>query len=155
MSGLLNTERHHKPNCRVLWPFQTWWSGSVRGFAYLLASSVPSAPAHPQNASALVYKHQQQGLGSLMKTIQVNQVYQRPKASVIWENCWNSKVIFCNVILPIEHWAVLYVSDKSSVIFFKCGPDKQHGYPPASNHHSSVKCFDIKMTDLRPFAARR
>ena len=42
--------------------------------------------------------------GLLMKTIQVNQVYQRPKASVIWENCWNSKVIFCNVILPIEHW---------------------------------------------------
>lgn len=101
-----HTHERHKSNSRVCVPLKhdeafPWKDLHIR--------SVPVSHLHPLTLERLdfffVYEHRrQQASARLMKTIQVNQVYQRPKASVIWENCWNSKVIFCNVILPIEHW---------------------------------------------------
>lgn len=101
MRGLWNAREWHKSKTSLC-SLKTRWSVSRKGFAYPPTSSVPAAPTHPQ--ILLLVCTRINGEVFLMKTIQLNQVYQRPKASVIWENCWNSKVIFCNVILPIEHW---------------------------------------------------
>ena len=105
MSGLWNTDEHHKSNSRVCVLLKhdeafPWKDLHIR--------SLPMSQLHSLTLECLNFCVRTSTAkplrGFLMKTIQVNQVYQRPKASVIWENCWNSKVIFCNVILPIEHW---------------------------------------------------
>lgn len=105
MSGLWITDEHHYSNSRVCVPLKhdeafPWKDLHIR--------SLPVSQLHSLTLECLNFCVRTSTVkplqGFLMKTIQVNQVYQRPKASVIWENCWNSKVIFCNVILPIEHW---------------------------------------------------